>query len=1007
MGDSMGKVYRDVVNHEYSSQSIECGKDNSSEKKKDYEIAINQDGNLLLHLIRIVKFYNPKKTEDSLGDDKTTTKHKKSSSGDDEKNDKSKWSLDISNIHKNKKNDSDDSEYFFFVAISRINIDEDMKQEKDKKDDKKKRDYENGYLSKMQFKPLFDHNDKSVETIISVRPNDNFDSFKLNEKFEKFEYPPSTKRELKNWYTSKNTNCMERLLSCIYDKYFLVTQYKNDVQSLEVYNLEKMELETTAKRVENKDEFIEQIYSLEFIENDEKLLIIGKSLEGGLKFIIWDLYDTGKVESIKLDNFPSIENLDTRLARTSGNILQIDNDGNVSSILKKVENKLKEQKSENEVVVKKEELEYLIDKKHIIYYCDKKHKNFKPIVDEKEPWVLDEYDRQSYCIYQNKNGDETETLQLIVGRSTVQIWHQIQDDGEPFLEYIWSNRIPVKQESDETKLKVEDFKYGFKYGSNKGLHEGLHEKLDDFHLKVYWYERKEENENSKKDEHEIDDEDKDDSVMERKVKVINRKDIIEKYHIVRHACKALEHLNKRYKSKRLADNYVRVHKYEEIISYIKHIVWRFAKHEPENFKLLDVRYNIMKNLILSDCDQLINFILFGDDDNEDRNGKVCKFLTKGDLDFEGKDWIKENESLEPKNNMELAIYHCKDRELKDTLIIAYLLEYYSNHATDSAGWMCTVSKAIPFLFKYNYDDYARKLFFKECFANQDHFSAQDPKEIIPTEYRERRNHNIKFRAFRPIAKLKSDKDELYSRIMIKFKSFKNYIIKMYENFDNDLGKSPLALRVFPLPSFTISDIKKEDNYNWKIIIKNLFWFIFMPRLYKIGRNGRNKLSPFSRMILYENNDDIYDNPATEATKDSTYSGNATNISTNETFNIELKSDFDPTSRDNPFTSFSEAIIATYFWIGGNLVQRDQFDYWVGVYEKADTKGRQTLLRYQANHIADYEALQHIHFWKHEHDPKYIYYFGPIYGELKEKSTFTNRILNEGVKNYDEYSIWNW
>ncbi|PKY41679.1 hypothetical protein RhiirA4_441462 [Rhizophagus irregularis] len=593
-----------------------------------------------------------------------------------------------------------------------------------------------------------------------------------------------------------------------------------------------MELETTAKRVENKDEFvnhyyseiisisrlqlcftrginiiklyyienglqiaskkfdeIEQIYSLEFIENDEKLLIIGKSLEGGLKFIIWDLYDTGKVESIKLDNFPSIENLDTRLARTSGNILQIDNDGNVSSILKKVENKLKEQKSENEVVVKKEELEYLIDKKHIIYYCDKKHKNFKPIVDEKEPWVLDEYDRQSYCIYQNKNGDETETLQLIVGRSTVQIWHQIQDDGEPFLEYIWSNRISV-----------------------------------------YWYERKEENENSKKDKHEIDDEDKDDSVMERKVKVINRKDIIEKYHIVRHVCKVLEHLNKRYKSKRLADNYVRVHKYEEIISYIKHIVWRFAKHEPENFKLLDVRYNIMKNKNGKVCkvckEKKENEIEENENENEEkekekRQRQVAirhiprnklwlgkKFLMKGDLDFEGKDWIKENESLEPKNNMELAIYHCKDRELKDTIIIAYLLEYYSNHATDSAGWMCTVSKAIPLLFKYNYDDYARKLFFKECFANQDHFSAQDPNEIIPTEYRERRNHNIKFRAFRPIAKLKSDKDEFDSRIMIKLKFFKNYIIKMYENFDNDLGKSPLALRVVPLPSFTISDIKR-------------------------------------------------------------------------------------------------------------------------------------------------------------------------------------------------------
>jgi hypothetical protein len=35
-------------------------------------------------------------------------------------------------------------------------------------------------------------------------------------------------------------------------------------------------------------------------------------------------------------------------------------------------------------------------------------------------------------------------------------------------------------------------------------------------------------------------------------------------------------------------------------------------------------------------------------------------------------------------------------------MVAYLLEYYSGHATDCAGWMSTVSKAIPLLFKYNY-----------------------------------------------------------------------------------------------------------------------------------------------------------------------------------------------------------------------------------------------------------------------------------------------------------------
>ena len=50
-----------------------------------------------------------------------------------------------------------------------------------------------------------------------------------------------------------------------------------------------------------------------------------------------------------------------------------------------------------------------------------------------------------------------------------------------------------------------------------------------------------------------------------------------------------------------------------MITYIKFIVWRFAKNEPENFKLLDVRYNVIKNLILGDCDRLIKFILFGDE----------------------------------------------------------------------------------------------------------------------------------------------------------------------------------------------------------------------------------------------------------------------------------------------------------------------------------------------------------------------------------------------------------
>jgi hypothetical protein len=92
----------------------------------------------------------------------------------------------------------------------------------------------------------------------------------------------------------------------------------------------------------------------------------------------------------------------------------------------------------------------------------------------------------------------------------------------------------------------------------------------------------------------------------------------------------------------------------------------------------------------------------------------------------------------------------------------------------------------------------------------------------------------------------------------------------------------------------------------------------------------------------------------------------------------------------------------------------------GVYARAETKGRQTLLRHRANQIADYEALHHIHFWEIEPDPKYIYYVGQsknfeewsdarkgkqnaIYKGFEEKSTFTSRTFKES--DYDSVSIW--
>ncbi|GBB90311.1 hypothetical protein RclHR1_17200003 [Rhizophagus clarus] len=1296
--------------------------------------------------------------------DRKTTRNKNSDSKENKENDKFRWSFDILNMYKN------DNRYFILIAISCININEDMMKGTDeniKDNDKSKFKYspqpsvyedkdasiDVSLESKSDETPERDDESKKGIAIYRIELNksivdegmngiyvlndvtrrcyynnisgickfiedssednknkshdiklrrfiilnfrgihnfefsNNYDTFKLGEKFE---YPQIIKRKLNNWYTDTNNGCMKILLSCISDKYFLVTRYKKGFQILEVYNLAEMGLETTAKRSVKEDELynfvnrniftinrsqlcftrgtnivnlyhmenglqialkifneIERILFLEFIDSDEKLLIIGK--EPGsekdqeedkkeLKFLIWDLYKTDKVESIKIDNFSidNIKNFDARLTKTSGNILQIDHCGNVSSVLKKVELKLKGEK------IKEKEKKYLAP---IDNFPD-----LEPIINVNniEPWVKEKFERKTFTLYHCKKGTKKEILQVIVGRSTIQIWHQIKDSknkdnlpnkGEPFLEYIWTSRTPLYQAGEKTKLRVERLE--------RGLNDDVHDKLTDFYLKVYWYERKnkekleEDNEIDKIEEDlkkinekDIDENEKENQRREvinkvnndnnSKVKIleniIERKHIIGKFRAVKHACKALEHLNKRCKKQGLVDSYTRSRNYEELITYIKLIVWKFVKHEPQNFKLLDVRHDIMKSLILSDCDDLIKYVLFGNEEaignkivhNELRHipsnkpWPSKKFLRDDDLDFD-KRLIKDNNVAKPENNMELAIYHCKGREAKDTAIVAYLLEYYSRNATDCAGWMCTVSKAIPLLFKYNYDDYTEKLFFKECFVGQ----TQESVEIIPTEHLTSHDHT-KFRAF-GIDKLRSNKCKNQEFEFVK----------------------PVALRVVPLPCFTINEIIDEkEEYNFYNIIFNIILFLFIPRWYKICRNDENKLSPFSRMVLY-GNDVIYDNPAIEAvinfrwqksrnfyyflflrffvfatcfalvswsyldhsiiinqtflfiliiifyylaiylfatevsqflyhgykrylndifnfldiisitfavtimsimlkdfqvsdgfasakeidtglnvwisfsvflvwielifyfrlipyvgiyiyyvniiiktifpfilfmsvvilafahtmfvllrnpvnikTNDSTYSGVATNSLTNETLDVKLKADFDPKSSDNPFTSFSRAIMATYFWTSDEWVQKDEFDFWAvdlytcigsiflviilqnmliafmsGVYQEVTDKSRQILLKYQANHIANYEALYPLHLWKPEPEPKYIYYLGrpqnyedwcnirkddnksAICKDFEKKSTFAKFIFKE--KDFDRFSIWDY
>ena len=85
--------------------------------------------------------------------------------------------------------------------------------------------------------------------------------------------------------------------------------------------------------------------------------------------------------------------------------------------------------------------------------------------------------------------------------------------------------------------------------------------------------------------------------------------------------------------------------------YIEHIVWRFVKHRPEEYRLLDVRHNVMKNFIIKHIPRSVLW------------KKEREFVKDDDLKpFENEDdKSNERDVIIPTNDMELAIYHCKGK----------------------------------------------------------------------------------------------------------------------------------------------------------------------------------------------------------------------------------------------------------------------------------------------------------------------------------------------------------
>jgi hypothetical protein len=227
---------------------------------------------------------------------------------DDVTEDRYRWGLDISNVQKYQ-----DDKYFILIAVSRIDVKEDMKgkENADTKSDYKKNTIKKRYervneisisdvvrlnvsdcksieiKKETEYKPneikkgtavyrlklikdIDDHyalklcpvnyyysdsvsgickfiqnlddidhtNHYTLKRFIVLNFNGiyNFEydfdyrSLDLNTRFD---YPKSIENELEHWHKENLEDCMDKLLTCLYNQYFLVEQYKNNVQTLE------------------------------------------------------------------------------------------------------------------------------------------------------------------------------------------------------------------------------------------------------------------------------------------------------------------------------------------------------------------------------------------------------------------------------------------------------------------------------------------------------------------------------------------------------------------------------------------------------------------------------------------------------------------------------------------------------------------------------------------------------------------------------------------------------
>ncbi|CAG8613231.1 11543_t:CDS:10, partial [Funneliformis caledonium] len=864
--------------------------------------------------------------------------------------------------------------------------------------------------------------------------------------FEQFNYPKKLMNELESLYKSKS--CLLRINDCIFNHYFHIEQYTEGIQVMQLYDLKTMQIQQIFNIYEEKNHPNKYSNSVLAISKNKQMIAFSSGygnialylIENGLEIIRKDLGKDTKIigcefkddnklmiiKQAKDEAVMSIWHLYTNevqdydkhikveedkesflySAMIPGKYVFIDNLGGILSIydnIFKIDNKIKEKQSslpELELYKdghKKEKTDKILE------YDNKDLSKEKalPIIRNREPWITDDYKKKWIYL------DQGESIQLYIGKCTVQVWSKIKQTENFILEYFWTNEYDDEINDNGILQIVELFvhKSGFV----------LKLKKNNNYTDLKWTD----------------------------------KDIVGHKDLMRHACDGLVYLNDQRNKLAGYENQHDIHYNlmasiiiggsDTLIKYIlfgDDVVKHTNLHIPRITRWTESKNNSNK----SDLQIAIGLCEPG----LERNRRILvvtyllEYYSKNATEHHG--WLITISKALPDlytYNLESCVSELFYKKCMEGIEISNIIEH-----TD------ITPKYIQIILQVKQKFTAFNPISKLISTSGQKFDFRDGLKLELTKLYVKFLPK-KYENYSPIVKTvplhnftvnsihgkNNDKpSQLHPHLQHIIKLFKLLFIPRVS-----IVVSVVVMSVYVTPSFDTTNafanvVTTQGTTIAISFTMLLLWFEFILYLRLISEPAKyiyimlniikeiwiflafmilvmaGLAHSFLLLLQYPDFTNLQENSSSST------------LFTSDA-NFKIQNDFDR-NEDNPAKSFVTSFLSTYSWLSGGFSQQDSWNFWAvkfitffgsfllvtilqnmfiafmgGVYSNAFEKGRVALLRFRADSISDYEALDEIYFYPPPPEPKYIYYIG----KSKSHENWDENVKKRENKNlYDDY-----